>query len=136
MKRTIYIFEILWKPKFSIFSLISINILCIFLIFLIFKFNLVKSFDSENFTTESKIAIIAKESIIFDAVYDRPGASAERLTEEITKPVIAYLKSLQSQGFIVINTTLDSNGNMGIDALPKNVVDLSQELRDLLRVKH
>jgi len=46
MKRTIYIFEILWKPKFSIFSLISINILFIFLIFLILKFNLVKSFDS------------------------------------------------------------------------------------------
>ena len=81
-----------------------------------------------------KVATIAKESVIFDAVYDRPGASKELLEREVTHPILDYLRVLQQEGFVVIDTTTDADGRMSVSALPVGAVDLTAELRARVQI--
>ena len=80
------------------------------------------------------MATIAKESVIFDAVYDRPGASKELLEREVTQPILDYLRVLQQEGFVVIDTTTDADGRMSVSALPVGAVDLTAELRARVQI--
>ena len=84
--------------------------------------------------TIPKIATIAKESVIFEAVYDRPGASKEQLEVEVMEPIIDYLKILRRGGFIVIDTTTDSDGRMSVSALPEGSIDLTAKLKEIVKL--
>ena len=81
-----------------------------------------------------KIATIAKEAVIFDAIYDRPGVSKERLDTEVIQPTLAYLKDLQGKGYVVIDTTTDAQGRMSVSALPEDAIDLTLELKKIVQI--
>lgn len=82
----------------------------------------------------AKYALVAKESVIFGAVFDRPGASQAQLNSQVLEPTLAFLAELQNEGYVVIDTTLDSNGNMGISAIPNGTIDLTEKLKARVQI--
>ena len=82
----------------------------------------------------AKYALVAKESVIFGAVFDRPGASQAQLNSQVLEPTLAFLAELQNEGYVVIDTTLDSNGNMGISAIPNGAIDLTEKLKARVQI--
>ena len=82
----------------------------------------------------AKYALVAKEAVIFGAVFDRPGASQAELNSQVLEPTLAFLAELQNEGYVVIDTTLDSNGNMGISAIPNGAVDLTEKLKARVQI--
>jgi len=87
-----------------------------------------------NPTIPARVVTIAKESVIFEAVYDRPGASKKQLDTEVMEPILLYLKTLQREGFIVIDTTTDSDGRMSVSALPEGSIDLTAKLKEIVQI--
>jgi len=90
-------------------------------------------FLSSTSAPSMKVATIAKESVLFGAVYDRPGASKEQLDLEVMQPTLAYLRQLQREGFMVIDTTTDSDGRMSVSVLPEGAVDLTEKLKEIVK---
>ena len=82
----------------------------------------------------AKYVLVAKESVIFGAVFDRPGASQAQLNSQVLEPTLAFLAELQNEGYVVIDTTLDSNGNMGISAIPNGAIDLTEKLKARVQI--
>ena len=113
-----------------------------FFVFLLFRLSLLLmgfepgslvGFLSSTSAPSMKVATIAKESVLFGAVYDRPGASKEQLDLEVMQPTLAYLRQLQREGFMVIDTTTDSDGRMSVSVLPEGAVDLTEKLKEIVK---
>jgi len=92
---------------------------------------------STLFTTEpnGKFVTLAKEAILFQAVYDRPEASQEQINSEVVAPIMAALAKYQTEGFAVIDTTTDADGNMAVVAIPKGSIDVTEEVKKLVTKK-
>ena len=50
------------------------------------------------------------------------------------EPIIDYLKILRRGGFIVIDTTTDSDGRMSVSALPEGSIDLTAKLKEIVKL--
>lgn len=89
------------------------------------------------FTTEpnGKFVTLAKEAILFQAVYDRPEASQEQINSEVVAPIMATLAKYQTEGYAVIDTTTDADGNMAVVAIPKGSIDVTEEVKKLVTKK-
>ena len=138
-------YQILKNNIIRLLSLrISLGILITlsFFVFLLFRLSLLLmgfepgslvGFLSSTSAPSMKVATIAKESVLFGAVYDRPGASKEQLDLEVMRPTLAYLRQLQREGFMVIDTTTDSDGRMSVSVLPEGAVDLTEKLKEIVK---
>lgn len=80
-----------------------------------------------------KFAIAEKGSIVLQAVLDRPSEPPETISREVAQPIIEILKRYADQGYTVIDTTKDDQGNYALIALPKNAIDISEELRAAIK---
>jgi len=92
---------------------------------------------STLFTTEpnGKFVTLAKEAILFQAVYDRPEATQDQINSEVVAPIMAALAKYQIEGYAVIDTTTDADGNMAVVAIPKGSIDVTEEVKKLVTKK-
>ena len=85
--------------------------------------------------SNGKVATIARNMLIFEAVQARAGQSEEQLQKEVVQPINAFIKSYQDEGYLVVDTSIDAEGHMAILALPNGSVDVSNELAKVLAPK-
>lgn len=92
---------------------------------------------SALFATEpnGKFITLAKEAILFQAVYDRPEASQDQINSEVVAPIMATLAKYRADGYAVIDTTTDADGNMAVVAIPKGSIDVTEEVQKLVTKK-
>lgn len=79
-----------------------------------------------------KFVSIARNKIIFEAVQARPGASEEQLQTQVVAPINSFIKKYQTEGYAVIDTSIDADGQMAVLALPKGSIDVSEQLSKIL----
>lgn len=82
-----------------------------------------------------KYLTVEKSALIIQAYLERQGETKEQLNAEITLPILSILKKYTEQGYVVIDTAKDENGNMTIAALPKGTADINKEVAAALKKK-
>ena len=79
-----------------------------------------------------KFVSVARNRIIFEAVQARPGATEDQLKAQVVQPINAFIKGYQDEGYAVIDTSIDADGQMAVLALPKGSIDVSDQLSKVL----
>ena len=82
--------------------------------------------------SNGKVVSFARNRVIFEAVQVRPGASEEILQKEVVVPINAFIKGYQNEGYAVIDTSIDADGQMAVLALPKGSIDVSDQISKAL----
>ena len=75
-----------------------------------------------------KIAFSEKGAVILNAALGRQDISAVVLDEQIKKPILAVIKRYVDQGYVVIDSSRDENGNMVVSGIPPGAIDITPEL--------
>lgn len=76
-----------------------------------------------------RVAVAEKGAVILEAALDHPSASQETMRQIVAQPVRAVMQRYQQAGYVVIDTSRDDQGDMTVDALPADTVDITNELR-------
>lgn len=83
----------------------------------------------ESAPATPKVVVAERGRVILEAVMDRQDMPKEKITHEVLEPVKAVLAKYMKQGFVVLDSAKDENGNYSVAALPENVIDITQELQ-------
>ncbi len=83
----------------------------------------------ESAPATPKIVVAERGRVILEAVMDRQDMPKEKITQEVLEPIKAVLANYMKQGFVVLDSAKDENGNYSVAALPDNVIDITQELQ-------
>lgn len=89
----------------------------------------------ESAPATPKVAVAERGRVILEAVMDRQDMPKEKIIQEVLDPVKAVLLSYMKQGFVVLDSAKDENGNYSVAALPDNVIDITQELQSAVARK-
>lgn len=89
----------------------------------------------ESAPATPKVAVAERGRVILEAVMDRQDMPKEKIIQEVLDPVKAVLLSYVKQGFVVLDSAKDENGNYSVAALPDNVIDITQELQSAVARK-
>lgn len=79
--------------------------------------------------TAPKVAFAEKSAVIFESVFKRQDVSAAVIDEQIKKPILAVIKRYVNQGYVVIDSGRDEDGNMTITGIPSGSIDITSEIR-------
>ncbi len=81
-----------------------------------------------------KIATAEKGEVLLEALLSRPNASQQTLEIQVERPIQKIYQHYSDNGWLVLNTSKDEDGNICIDALPKGKTrDITQELRNAVQ---
>lgn len=80
-----------------------------------------------------KFAVAEKGAIVLQAILDRSSESPETFARDVAQPMVEVLTRYADNGYMVIDASKDDAGNYAIVALPKNVIDITQELRSAIK---
>ena len=80
------------------------------------------------------VAIVEKGAVILDAVLASPDKSRSELMQTVQTPILKLLQGYSDRGFVVIDVSKSADGSMSVVALPKDVLDLTPEIREAVRV--
>lgn len=89
----------------------------------------------ESAPATPKVAVAERGRVILEAVMDRQDMPKEKIIQEVLDPVKAVLLSYMKQGFVVLDSAKDENGNYSVAALPDNVIDITRELQSAVARK-
>lgn len=85
-----------------------------------------------------KVATLEKGAILIDAVFmaqdKNQSLDINQLKKQISEPIVNSMKKYQSMGYVVIDTSLDDKGRMTIESLPKDTIDITEEVRHTLNL--
>ncbi len=76
-----------------------------------------------------KVAFAEKGAVIFESVFKRQDLSAATIDEQIKKPILAVIKRYVDQGYVVIDSGRDADGNMMVTGIPSGSIDITPEIR-------
>jgi hypothetical protein len=79
-----------------------------------------------------KIAFAEKGALVLSNVLARQDISESTLDEQIKKPILAVMKRYVDQGYVVIDSSRDENGNMAINAIPPGAIDITSEMKEAI----
>ena len=80
-----------------------------------------------------KFALAEKSAVILQAVLDRPSESAETFEHEIGQPIIKVLQRYADQGYTVLDSAKDEQGNFAVIAMPATSINITEELRAAIK---
>ncbi|PTT90210.1 hypothetical protein DBR42_06450 [Pelomonas sp. HMWF004] len=83
-------------------------------------------------TPQSKIVYAEKAAIVYGQMMKLDQVSDEVIDAKVRKPMIDVLKKYQREGYTVIDTSKDEQGNMSIMTLPPEARDITGELKAAL----
>jgi hypothetical protein len=76
-----------------------------------------------------RIAVAEKGAVILEAALANPTATGEKMKQMVTVPIRDVMRRYEQAGYVVINTSRNDEGDMTVDALPADTVDITGELR-------
>ncbi len=76
-----------------------------------------------------KIAFAEKGAVIMSTVLARQDISPDVLIEQVKKPILAVIKLYVDQGYVVIDSSRDENGNMSVNGIPAGAIDITPEIK-------
>ncbi|KWK68769.1 hypothetical protein [Burkholderia ubonensis] len=76
-----------------------------------------------------RIAIAEKGAVVLEAALSHPTATPAQLKALITDPISTVLRRYDAQGFVVVDTSRNDQGDMTVTALPAETLDITNELR-------
>lgn len=76
-----------------------------------------------------RIAVAEKSAVILEAALNDPSASQEKLKQQVAVPIRAVIGRYEKAGFVVVNTSRNDQGDITLDALPADTIDITNELR-------
>jgi hypothetical protein len=76
-----------------------------------------------------RIAIAEKSAVILEAALNNPTASPEQMKQIVAQPILSVMQRYQKAGYVIINASRDDQGDMTVDAIPADAVDITNELR-------
>jgi hypothetical protein len=77
----------------------------------------------------AKVAFAEKSAVILESVFSRKDISASVLDEQIKKPIMAVIKRYVDQGYVVIDSGRDENGNMTVTGIPSGAIDITPDIK-------
>ncbi len=89
----------------------------------------------ESAPATPKVAVAERGRVILEAVMDRQDMPKEKIIQEVLDPVKAVLLTYMNQGFVVLDSAKDENGNYSVAVLPENAIDITQELQNAVARK-
>ncbi len=75
-----------------------------------------------------RVAFAEKGAVILNAALGRQNISSAVLDEQIKKPILAVIQRYVDQGYVVIDSSRDENGNMVVSGIPPGAIDITPEL--------
>ena len=81
-----------------------------------------------------RIAIAEQGAIVLEAVLARGNADAAQLHRDIGAPIAAVLEKYASDGYAVIDVSRNEQGLMGVSAVPRDAIDISDEIRRAVKL--
>lgn len=76
-----------------------------------------------------RIAVAEKSAVILEAALNDPSASQEKLKQQVAVPIRGVIQRYEKAGFVVVNTSRNDQGDITLDALPADTIDITNELR-------
>ena len=76
-----------------------------------------------------RIAVAEKGAVILEAALANPTATGEKMKQTVTVPIRDVMRRYEQAGYVVIDTSRNDEGDMTVDALPADTVDITDELR-------
>jgi len=76
-----------------------------------------------------RVAIAEKSAVILEAALNSPTASQQQMRTLVAEPIRNVLRRYEQAGYVVINTSRNDQGDMTVDALPADTIDITNELR-------
>lgn len=80
-------------------------------------------------TPAKNVAIVEKGAVILEATLDRPNLSEAQIKAQVSEPIKEVLRRYQKNGYVVIDTSRNDQGEITVAAIPPNTVDITNELR-------
>ena len=80
-------------------------------------------------TPAKNVAVVEKGAVILEATLDRPNLSAAQIKAQVSEPIKAVLRRYQKNGYDVIDTSRNDQGEITVAAIPPNTIDITNELR-------
>ncbi|WP_454875139.1 hypothetical protein [Paraburkholderia xenovorans] len=76
-----------------------------------------------------RVAVAEKSAVILEAALSDPSASQEKLKQQVALPIRAVIQRYEKAGFVVVNTSRNDQGDITLDAIPADTIDITNELR-------
>ena len=76
-----------------------------------------------------RIAVAEQGAVVLEAVLARGNADTAQIDREIRRPLTAVLEKYASDGYAVIDVSRNDQGLMGVSAVPRDAIDISDEMR-------
>lgn len=76
-----------------------------------------------------RVAVAEKGAVILEAALANPTASGDKMKQIVSVPIRDVVRRYEQAGYVVINTSRDDQGDMTVDALPADTVDITNVLR-------
>jgi len=76
----------------------------------------------------SKIVYADKAAVVYGQLIKSQSISDESVDSQVRQPILDVLKKYQREGYVIIDSSKDEQGNMTLMALPKEARDITPEL--------
>jgi hypothetical protein len=77
----------------------------------------------------TRIAVAEKGSVVLQALLEHPGLTSAQAQRQISTPILRVLAKYADAGYMVVSTGRDRAGQLVVDAVPPDAIDITPELR-------
>jgi len=79
--------------------------------------------------SSAKVAVVEKGGVVLQVLLEHPGLTPEQTERWVRAPVLRVLKKYADAGYVVVDVARDRSGQLMVDAVPPDAIDITQELR-------
>lgn len=76
-----------------------------------------------------RVAIAEKGAVVLEAALSHPTATPAQMKALIADPINSVIERYLAQGFVIVDTSRNDQGDMTVTALPADTVDITNVLR-------
>lgn len=76
-----------------------------------------------------RVAVAEKGAVVLEAALSHPNATPAQMKALIADPINSVIQRYLAQGFVVVDTSRNDQGEMTVTALPADTLDITNVLR-------
>ncbi|MDF0506640.1 hypothetical protein POK33_38465 [Burkholderia cenocepacia] len=76
-----------------------------------------------------RVAVAEKGAVVLEAALSHPTATPAQMKALITDPINGVIQRYLDQGFVIVDTSRNDQGDMTVTALPADTLDITNVLR-------
>jgi hypothetical protein len=77
----------------------------------------------------TRIAVAEKGGVVLQALLEHPGLTSSQAQRQIATPILRVLAKYADAGYMVVDAGRDRAGQLVVDAVPPDAIDITPELR-------